>query len=378
MGRPANKPREKEVEPKNIDFVTPETGEYEAFGHTYSTPDTRYSDALRYMGQHYSADDGIKWLAEYMMKDNYSKEEIELVKRADAICFSMATCTQAKLILNGCSLTIDSIIRLENKISEGLKKCKPSNTAIEVESGPKRPSVQDYIADQARIFSGDIALEVDKFLQKKNTDFSPYNYLMTKEVSAQAAGYVKKYYNTQYAEAFGAAMGDEELRGGYSYLSDDELFKYSSFLKKILEDCDRWASNKKAARKPRAKKVRSVSAQLSKLKYQKEFPELKIVSINPEQMLGASSVWLYNTKDRKLCVYTARTHEGLSIKGTTLQDFDEKLSIQKKIRKPELIVNRVLSGGKVVLKHLMEEVKAKEQSATGRINGFTIILKAIK
>ena len=377
MGRPATAPREKEIEPAGIDFTTPVVKTFTVFKKEHPVPDTRFSDALRYFSQHNNLEDGIKWLAKYMENNHYTPANIEAVKRADSLCFSMATCTLAKLINNGCSLNIDSIVWLENHITEGLRKCSVAKQAS-AEEKSTRPSVQDHIAAQARNFTGDIALAVDSFLKFKKSDFSAYAYLDTKGVSAPATGYVKKYFITEYAEAFKAATGDEELREGYSYLSDKELLAYSMFLKKIMEDCDRWQNNKKAIRKPRAKKVRSVSSQLAKLKYQREFPELKVVSINPEQILGASSLWLYNTKDRKLCVYMARTHEGFSVKGTTLQGFDEKLSVMKKVRKPELVVNKVIEGGKVVLKHLMEEIKAVEQKATGRINGFTILLKAVK
>jgi len=380
MSRTADKPREKEVDPVGVNYAEPVMRQYKVFGHSFTASDVRYSDALRYFGQNYSVEDGFKWLIEYMEKNHYSAADIELARRADATCFSMTTCTQAKLILNKCLLPLDSLVRLEDKILKGLQICATKKVArSEAIKASGRPSVQDYIAEQARNYTGDLAIQVDKFLLEKDNDFSAYNYFVEKEVSAQAARYVKEYFlKCQYPEVFAAVMGDAENRQGYSSLTDVELTKYGQFIKKIIDDCERWQNNKKATRKPRAKKVKPVSAQLAKLKYQKEFVDLKIMSINPEQIIGANSLWLYNTKDRKLAVYTARTHEGFSIKGTTLRDFNESLSVQKKVRKPEVVLNRLLSGGKVVLKHLMEEIKAVEQKATGRINGFTIILKAVK
>ena len=114
---------------------------------------------------------------------------------------------------------------------------------------------------------------------------------------------------------------------------------------------------------------------MEKVKYLKAFDELKLVSIAPENVVGAMVVWVYNTKYRKLGKYVASTREGFAFKGTTLQKFDETQSVQKKLRKPEEVVGRCLTGGKIVLRKLLDEIKTNEQPMTGRFNEDTIILR---
>jgi hypothetical protein len=69
---------------------------------------------------------------------------------------------------------------------------------------------------------------------------------------------------------------------------------------------------------------------------------------------------------------------GLSVKGSTIVDFDPDASIKKKVRKPEDAIQNVLSGGKQVLIKLMSTLTTKPIEVNGRINNDTIILRAIK
>jgi hypothetical protein len=69
---------------------------------------------------------------------------------------------------------------------------------------------------------------------------------------------------------------------------------------------------------------------------------------------------------------------GLSVKGTTIVNVDEKISQCKTLRKPDEIIQKVLTGGKVILKNLMSQIKTKDSPAIGRINADTLLLRYIK
>jgi hypothetical protein len=70
--------------------------------------------------------------------------------------------------------------------------------------------------------------------------------------------------------------------------------------------------------------------------------------------------------------------KGFSVKGTTVLNIDAQTSIKKTVRKPEDAIQKVLNGGKVVLKKLMSELKTKPIDVNGRLNDDCILLKAIK
>jgi len=97
-----------------------------------------------------------------------------------------------------------------------------------------------------------------------------------------------------------------------------------------------------------------------------------LVSVNPEKIIGANELWVYNTRYKTLGVYHAvNTVRGLSVKGCTIQHFDEDTSVQKTARKPKDILS-VLN--KRSLKKQLNNMKTKEQTMTGRINAQTILL----
>ena len=65
-------------------------------------------------------------------------------------------------------------------------------------------------------------------------------------------------------------------------------------------------------------------------------------------------------------------------KGSSIINFAEAKSVSKKLRKPEVMLPEVLSGGKVFLRNVIESIRAVESQLNGRINADTILLRIIK
>jgi hypothetical protein len=150
--------------------------------------------------------------------------------------------------------------------------------------------------------------------------------------------------------------------------------RYTDFFGIIVDDLDRIIKNASAQRKPRKTKQKSASKLIKNLKYQSEYPDLKLVSINPEKIVGASELWVYNTKYNRLGVYYAENSvRGFTVKGCTIQNFDNETSTQKTARKPEDTLSKLT---KQSLRKKMKSMKTKDQSVTGRINAQTILLGA--
>jgi hypothetical protein len=147
------------------------------------------------------------------------------------------------------------------------------------------------------------------------------------------------------------------------------------------------AASQKATRKPRKPKEIKKDKVVAKLKFKKEDAPLKLVSVNPTEIIGASELWVYNTKTRKIGKYIAsnidptgqgRAGSGLSVKGTTIQGFDEEASIQKTLRKPAEQITEFKNAGKVALRKYLDEIKAVDIKLNGRINADVILLKVTK
>jgi hypothetical protein len=114
---------------------------------------------------------------------------------------------------------------------------------------------------------------------------------------------------------------------------------------------------------------------IAKLKYQKSNEPLKLVSISPADIVGAKELWVYNTKSRKLGKYVAKEFAELSVKGTSIINFDENLSVQKTLRKPEEQLKEFKAAGKVQLRKFLDDIKAVDIKLNGRINEEVVLLK---
>jgi hypothetical protein len=122
---------------------------------------------------------------------------------------------------------------------------------------------------------------------------------------------------------------------------------------------------KKASRKPRAKKFKSASEVTQKVNYMKTDEKLKVSSVSPDQIVGALQLWVFNVKTRKLGVFVSQDEQGLTVKGTTVKSFDEIKSVSKTVRKPEVKIPELMSAGKVALRRVMDDIKAKASKLKG-------------
>jgi hypothetical protein len=71
---------------------------------------------------------------------------------------------------------------------------------------------------------------------------------------------------------------------------------------------------------------------------------------------------------------------GMTVKGSTLKEFDSDQSFKKKIREAycEQVLDDVVTGGKVKLKKSLANIAAKEVAVTGRIGNEMVIVRVMK
>ena len=235
-------------------------------------------------------------------------------------------------------------------------------------------SIQDRLQGKVEDFISAIETRVDDFIESDyKTKYDAYNHLLEIGCKAAHARKMRPFYVDCYNELVDVYNKEDEFYlEAWSHLKPKYHKTMMDFYGIIVDDLDRIIKNSTAQRKPRKKKTLSATKLIKSLKYQSEFTDLKLVSINPEKIIGANTLWVYNTRYKTLGVYHAvNTVRGLSVKGCTIQHFDESESVQKTVRKPKEALN-VLN--KRSLKAVLKNMKTKEQILTGRINAQTILL----
>ena len=244
---------------------------------------------------------------------------------------------------------------------------------IEKKRKPKI-SIQGRIQNQVENFVSEIEGQVDDFISSNyKLNFDVYKDLINRGCKSVHARKMRPFYVNCYNELVDVYNQDDEFsEEAWKHLKPKSRKKMMDFFGIIVDDLERVIKNATAQRKPRKRKTFSAPRLVKNLKYQKDFSDLKLVSINPEKIIGAAELWVYNTRYNRLGVYHAVNDvRGFSVKGCTIQQFDEETSVQKAARKPQEVLE-VLT--KRSLRKQLKQMKTKEQLLTGRINAQTILL----
>jgi hypothetical protein len=255
------------------------------------------------------------------------------------------------------------------------------DAAVETKPLVVQPSIQDRVRETAYKMTEELEDALEGFqTDPENFDpkaFKVLNLLKGKEVKAAHARVIKTLYSRDLAELEELASGnaDEQLKEGYSHRTKKQIRNLIAFYQEIMSACDMLAQEAKVNRKPRKTKVVPKDKLVAKLKYMKSNEPLKLVSINPADIIGTKELWIFNTKTRKLGKYVAAEFNDLGVKGTTITGFDEFKSVQKTVRKPEEKLKEFKAAGKVQLRKFLEDINATDTRMNGRINEDTILLK---
>jgi hypothetical protein len=278
----------------------------------------------------------------------------------------------------------DTAAWLRKEIVEVIEQGKDDiddSVVVEVKPTVVQPSIQERVKEAAFRMTEELEDALEGFQTDPETfdpkAFKVLNLLKGKEVKAAHARIIKGFYAKDLAELEELASGkaDEQLREGYSHRTKKQVKNLIAFYQEIMSACDMLAQEAKVNRKPRKAKVVPKDKLVAKLKFMKSNEPLKLVSINPTDIIGASELWIFNIKTRKLGKYIASEFNTLNIKGTTITNFDEFKSVQKTVRKPEEKLKEFKAAGKVQLRKFLDDINATDTKLTGRINEETILLK---
>ena len=238
----------------------------------------------------------------------------------------------------------------------------------------KRKTVQENINNKVQLLLAEVDFAIDVW---DTQPFDMYKYLADNKASAAVAKKIPEEYQDLIDEVHEATYGkSKQLREGYNHMTKSEKTAFINFLKRIQTDSERYAENHKPVRKVKKAKVISAQQKVSKLSFLVEDVDNKITSIEPSKIIGAEILYLFNAKTNQLSYYHATDRGGLDVTGTTIKNFDEDKSQVKKLgAKTTHFLDRVLSGGKIVLNKIMNEINSKASKVTGRVNNNMIILK---
>ena len=310
-----------------------------------------------------------EFLEEFMVASGMSKAAVQMMNKVDDHHILPSTWKMARMITMGYDAPKIRREILFNDIVEIVKR------GIAIAEAEKPPSAMSK-STVTNTFLADVESMIDAN-DEQLTKF--YELLKNKKPKPAIVTDIANYYQPWLDELKEASTTkDADFKHAYRHLNKKQIKERIALFEGIINDCKSYVGNNRKAvvRKPRKIKPKSDTVIVKNLKYQKEAVELKIVSIDPTKIIGAKELWTFNTKYNVLAHYVSDT--GLSVKGTTLQNVNDKLSSQKKLRKPDQVLPDITGSTSKAAIRSFEALTTKASVPNGRIADTSIILRAVK
>ena len=330
---------------------------------------------LSWYAQNKDNKDAQKWACDFLKKKH--KLDVSSVIKSQSPTFGFI----CRIISNGGSLSAKDQIWLENTITK-LKDELNAPKEVVVETQPKVvvPNIQDRIREKASECIGELEGQLDELITSSfSANSAPYAIMHTMEIKGVHTKHISDWFKTKRIEFDDVLHTDDaEVKEGYSNFSKPQLKKIIAWCDQVILDCGKIAGEAVKSRKPRKRKSKTPEQLVAKIKVMEEHKELKLNSVPAKDIIGAMQLWVFNTKNRKLGCYHAIDADGLSVKGSSIINFNESKSVQKTLRKPEATMPEIVKGGKVYLRNALDGIRAVESGLTGRLNADIILVRVVK
>jgi hypothetical protein len=356
-----------------------------ALGFDDATFDHHLRRSFHYYNYHYTTKQVRKHLNDWLMRN--SKLDKKTLSRFERIADRYVLMTPCSLIMahkRGMPLKERHVKYIHDQIEYSLALAARSGDTGEdhalspTQATDKKVTIQDRLQEKTSELIGEVEGYYDLVVKNQKTDFKIYDFLTVNKVPQSQLGKYEAVIQRHVEELMAAQDKQHaQLVESYRHYRASDYKRLFAFLADLLAGIEQYRGVKKAVKKARVRKAPAKEKVVARLKYAREDRALKIVSVNPTDIIGAQELWVFNTKTRKLGRYMAEAMGQLGVKGTSITGFDEARSLAKTLRKPEEQLKEFLKAGKVALRSFLKDIRAVEIKMNGRINEDTLLLKVV-
>lgn len=332
--------------------------------------------SLEWYNNNYVKKDAVKFATDYcndVLSLNVKEKDVRLMGNTFGwLC---------RILSNGGIITEQNKIWFDKKLDDLNNKLADNvDEPTVITKKDNTPSIQDRIKEKTSFFLGELEGQIDDFIDSEFKDMpSPLGLMDTLGVKNVHTKFILEWikkHRSNFTEAIETT--DKDLKEAWSCYSKSNLKKLISYCDQVILDCQKISEKVTSTRKPRKRKEKTPEQLVAKITVCEEDKILNIKSEPTTGIIGASSIWIFNTKNKKLGVYHAADIGGLSVKGTNITNYAESKSIQKILRKPKDVLPDIVKGGKVFLRNIMDNLTTKGSELNGKLNKDTVIVKIVK
>lgn len=330
---------------------------------------------LNWYAQNQDREHSHRYLSDYCKEKLISATPYQIEKQVATFGFV------SRLLLRGAILNDKSMKWFDIHMADMLKLApEPEKPVVrQLVKMTKEQKEQAQKAEVGRCIS-DLEHSIDRFIEdgfktEPDAESVMYSHELTPPQYEEVADFFT-HWKQKVSDTLSGLMKDAhaENPSGYTIV---QLKKLDAYYNSIIAGAHKLGAGEQKEKKARKKKPRTPETQVKQLKYLAHDTETKLNSIDPKNIIGASSIWTYHVPSRNLTNYIASHDGGFEVKGCAILNYSIDKSKTKKLRKPEQVLPKVIDGGKVALRHLLEELTTKDGKVTGRVNSQTLILRAL-
>jgi len=327
-------------------------------------------NSLNWYHQTMENKDAVKFIQEYAKKN-------KIAGRVDTGKSYLTLGWTCRLVANGNDIGKSGMDFIKTNMKSVLTVVE--DTPIAVVDATPTVSIQERLKEKVGEIAGDLEGAIDEYILSdyKNAP-SPLAIMKDRAKGLHASRLIEQFKKRRIEFDDVLHTEDKQVREGYSNFTKPQLKKLIAYCDTIITDAMKIAGEAKVNRKKPKRKQKTADQLVANVKIGVEDTTYKIKSVPTKEIIGATQMWVFNTKYRKLGVYHAEDAGGFTIKGTTVQNFSESKSIQKILRKPETVLPDVLKAGKIALKNIMGNISSNDSALNGRLNEDIILLRVIK
>jgi hypothetical protein len=271
---------------------------------------------------------------------------------------------------------------LDRKITEALVAIKADSKKQISIITPNKPiiSVKDRVADQVSDYMGEVNNYIDNYLAissiVKKDWFNLEEWLKRNSVKSMQTTEIMKEIKSMHSEAKSAYFGeDPQLVEAYDFLTNKKLNRYVEFLGNMVQACEKHIKAVRPTSK-RVKKNMDPEQMVKSLPYKKAGEEVNLFSVDPEKIIGADALFVYNETSRFMCVYQSRLgNGGLVVKGASIEHFDSERSFMKKISNPDHVIRMIRGHTKKNGLQAIEGINTIKRPVRPRLNANCLIVE---
>jgi hypothetical protein len=334
--------------------------------------------SFNYYNYYYTPKDCKKHVVAWMRTvSSYDAAQVRAFERSSERGFPMTACSLVMCARRGMPMKPNHTQYVISAINRVLADAQPEVVVKTPKAVAYQPTIQDRLNEKTLLTIGELEGHYDAVL-RGNPAVKVYDFLTEQAVPQSQLSKFENIYAERRAELESAQSGtDEQLTEAYGHYKAVDYRRMFAFIDAILADIAQYRGVKQATKKLKVKRAPNKEKLVAKLKYAKNHAELKLISINPADIIGTQSLWVYNTKTRKLGTYYATDESGLSIRGTSIVGFSETLSVSKTLRKPAEQIAEFQKSSKPQLRKFLSNIRATETVLNGRINDDIVLLKVV-